>query len=75
MRPSAYLINTSRAAVVVEADLIVALREKWLAGAALDVYDSEPLWRHHPFITEFDNVVLTPHIAGATRGRCSSTRR
>ncbi|MEQ9744277.1 2-hydroxyacid dehydrogenase [Pectobacterium actinidiae] len=67
MRPSAYLINTSRAAVVVEADLIAALREKWLAGAALDVYDSEPLWRHHPFITEFDNVVLTPHIAGATR--------
>ncbi|RUS02597.1 2-hydroxyacid dehydrogenase [Pectobacterium polaris] len=67
MRPTAYLINTSRAAVIVEADLIAALREKWLAGAALDVYDSEPLWRHHPFITEFDNVVLTPHIAGATR--------
>lgn len=67
MRPTAYLINTSRAAVIVETDLIAALREKWLAGAALDVYDSEPLWRHHPFITEFDNVVLTPHIAGATR--------
>ncbi|MEQ9888114.1 2-hydroxyacid dehydrogenase [Pectobacterium zantedeschiae] len=67
MRPGAYLINTSRAAVVVEADLITALRERSLAGAALDVYDSEPLWRHHPFITEFDNVVLTPHIAGATR--------
>ncbi|PWC16039.1 2-hydroxyacid dehydrogenase [Brenneria corticis] len=67
MRPHAYLINTSRAAVVREEDLIAALRGKRLAGAALDVYDSEPLWRHHPFITEFDNVVITPHIAGATR--------
>lgn len=67
MKPQAYLINTSRAAVLIEKDLIVALREKRLAGAALDVYDSEPLWRHHPFITEFDNVIITPHIAGATR--------
>lgn len=67
MQPHAYLINTSRAAVIREADLIAALRERRLAGAALDVYDSEPLWRHHPFVTEFDNVVITPHIAGATR--------
>lgn len=67
MKPEARLINTSRAAVLVEEDLIVALREKRLAGAALDVFASEPLWRDHPFITEFDNVVITPHIAGATR--------
>jgi len=67
MKPHALFINTSRAAVVVEEDLIAALREKRLAGAALDVYASEPIYRRHPFITEFDNVVITPHIAGATR--------
>ena len=38
-----------------------------LGGAALDVYHREPLWRDHPFVTEFDNVIITPHIAGATR--------
>lgn len=67
MKPHAYLINTSRAAVLVEDDLIDALREQRLAGAALDVFASEPIWSGHPFITEFDNVVITPHIAGATR--------
>ncbi|KAA9001316.1 2-hydroxyacid dehydrogenase [Affinibrenneria salicis] len=67
MKAQACLINTSRAAVIREDDLIAALRARRLAGAALDVYDSEPLWRHHPFVTEFDNVVITPHIAGATR--------
>ena len=38
-----------------------------LGGAALDVYHREPLWRDHPFVIEFDNVIITPHIAGATR--------
>lgn len=67
MKPGALLINTSRAAVVVEADLIAALRHGPLGGAALDVYHQEPLWREHPFINELDNVIITPHIAGATR--------
>lgn len=67
MKPGAKLINTSRASVVVEADLIEALRHGPLGGAALDVYHQEPLWRDHPFISELENVIITPHIAGATR--------
>ncbi|WP_279044386.1 NAD(P)-dependent oxidoreductase [Cedecea davisae] len=67
MKPGAKLINTSRASVVVEADLIEALRHGPLGGAALDVYHQEPLWRDHPFISELNNVIITPHIAGATR--------
>ncbi|HFF1819977.1 TPA: 2-hydroxyacid dehydrogenase [Raoultella ornithinolytica] len=67
MKPGALLINTSRAAVVDEEALIHALRHGPLGGAALDVYHREPLWRDHPFITEFANVIITPHIAGATR--------
>ncbi|NIF58770.1 2-hydroxyacid dehydrogenase [Enterobacter sp. Ap-916] len=67
MKPGAKLINTSRASVVVEADLIEALRHGPLGGAALDVYHQEPLWSDHPFISELDNVIITPHIAGATR--------
>ncbi|CNC49526.1 2-hydroxyacid dehydrogenase [Yersinia enterocolitica] len=66
MKPEAYFINTSRAAVVVEQHLVDALRRKQLAGAALDVYAHEPIHANHPFIHEFDNVVITPHIAGAT---------
>ena len=46
--------------------LIDALREKRIAGAAFDVYASEPIRSNHPYITELDNVVITPHIAGAT---------
>ncbi|WP_227317757.1 2-hydroxyacid dehydrogenase [Cedecea davisae] len=67
MKPGAKLINTSRASVVIEADLIEALRHGPLGGAALDVYHQEPLWRDHPFISELNNVIITPHIAGATR--------
>lgn len=66
MKKSAYFINCSRAAVVNEADLIEALRNKQIAGAGLDVFSTEPIAENHPFITELDNVVITPHIAGAT---------
>jgi D-3-phosphoglycerate dehydrogenase / 2-oxoglutarate reductase len=67
MKPTAYFINTSRAAAVDEEALIEALRSKKIAGAALDVYASEPIACDHPFIREFgDRVVVTPHIAGAT---------
>jgi len=66
MKKTAYFINTSRAAVVDEEALIEALRNKEIAGAALDVFAKEPIYRDHPFITELDNIVITPHIAGAT---------
>ncbi|MDO5146634.1 MAG: 2-hydroxyacid dehydrogenase [Eubacteriales bacterium] len=66
MKPTAYLINASRGAVLDEEALIEALREKRIAGAAFDVYAKEPIVNNHPYIQEFDNVVITPHIAGAT---------
>ena len=66
MKPTAYFINASRGAVLDEEALIEALREKRIAGAAFDVYASEPLAINHPYVAELDNVVITPHIAGAT---------
>lgn len=66
MKKTAFFINCSRAAVVNEQDLIQALRQKQIAGAALDVFSEEPISSNHPFIQELDNVVITPHIAGAT---------
>jgi phosphoglycerate dehydrogenase-like enzyme len=66
MKPGAYLINTSRGPIVVEADLSAALRAGKIAGAGLDVYDEEPPPRTHPFRT-MDNVVLTPHLGYVTR--------
>jgi D-3-phosphoglycerate dehydrogenase len=67
MKPTAYLVNASRGAVLDEDALIDALRGRKIAGAALDVYTHEPIAHNHPFITELDNIVITPHIAGATR--------
>lgn len=66
MKPTAYFINASRGAILDEEALIEALREKRIAGAAFDVYASEPIASNHPYVTELDNVVITPHIAGAT---------
>ena len=65
MKPSAFLINTSRGPIVDEAALLAALREKQIAGAGLDVFDIEPLPIDHPFRT-LDNVVLTPHLGYVT---------
>ncbi len=65
MKPTAYLINTSRGSLVDEAALIRALREGWIAGAGLDVLEKEPPQRDHPLFV-LQNVVLTPHIGGAS---------
>ncbi len=61
MKPSAYLVNTSRGPIVDEAALLAALKGRRIAGAAIDVYDREPAPKDHPFF-ELDNVVLTPHL-------------
>ena len=65
MKPTAYLVNTSRGPLVQEAALVDALREHRIAGAGLDVYDLEPLAKNHPFLG-LDNVVLTPHLGYVT---------
>ena len=67
MKPTAYFINASRSAVVDEEALVEALREHRIAGAAVDVFAQEPIPEDHPFITELENVVITPHIAGAAK--------
>jgi lactate dehydrogenase-like 2-hydroxyacid dehydrogenase len=64
MKPTAYLINTSRGPVVDEAALVDALRTGKIAGAGLDVYENEP--RLADGLAELDNVVLSPHTASAT---------
>ncbi len=65
MKSTAYLINTARGKVVDTEALVKALKEKWIAGAALDVFEEEPLPPDHP-LTKLDNVVLAPHAASAT---------
>ena len=61
MKPTAYVINTSRGPIVDEKALVAALAEKRIAGAGLDVFDVEPLPLDHPF-RKMDNVVITPHL-------------
>lgn len=65
MKPTAYLINAARAGLIDEAALVQALKTHAIAGAALDVFNDEPLKADSPLLT-LDNVTLTPHIAGDT---------
>jgi D-3-phosphoglycerate dehydrogenase len=67
MKPSAYLINTARGALVDDSALASALRAEKIAGAALDVYTEEPLPPERNPFRELTNVVLTPHIGAVTR--------
>jgi phosphoglycerate dehydrogenase-like enzyme len=65
MKSTAWLVNTSRGPIVDEAALIAALRASRIAGAALDVFDTEPLTADHPY-RSLDNVVASPHIGYVT---------
>ena len=82
MKPSAFLINISRGLIVDEAALVRALNSRWIAGAGLDVYSTEPLPVDSP-LWDLENVVLTPHVAGladnydemVTRLFCNNLKR
>src|SRR3990172_6086511 len=63
MTPTSFLINLARGGVVDEQALIQALKEKKIAGAALDVFAEEPLPGGHPF-WDMENVIVTPHLGG-----------
>jgi phosphoglycerate dehydrogenase-like enzyme len=67
MKPTARLINTSRGPIVVETDLVAALKDKKIGGAAIDVFDQEPLPLDHPF-RALPNLLATPHIGYVSRG-------
>jgi glyoxylate reductase len=66
MRPTAFLINVARGGVVDHDALTTALREGWIAGAAVDVTEPEPLPRDHPLLS-LENLVIAPHLGSATR--------
>lgn len=66
MKPTAYLVNTSRGPIVDETALVEMLRAGAIAGAAIDVFDEEPLPPGHPFLS-LDNLVLSPHLGYVTR--------
>jgi glyoxylate reductase len=66
MKNSSFLINTARGKIINENHLIEALKNKIIAGAGLDVFESEPIGKNHP-LTKLDNVVLAPHIGSSTK--------
>jgi D-3-phosphoglycerate dehydrogenase len=81
MKDTAYLVNVARGGLVVEDDLVEALRAGEIAGAGLDVFDVEPSSQGDAFpafespLREFDNVVLTPHVAWFSREANDERRR
>ena len=66
MKNSSFLINTARGKIINENHLIEALKNRIIAGAGLDVFESEPIGKRHP-LTKIDNVVLAPHIGSSTK--------
>lgn len=65
MKKDAFFINTARGKIIKEKDLILALKKKSIAGAALDVFETEPIGKNHP-LTKMQNVVLAPHVGSST---------
>jgi D-3-phosphoglycerate dehydrogenase len=74
MKSTAYLVNTARGGVVDPEGILQALREKWIAGAALDVQDNEPMPGGHP-LGKLENVLLTPHSAWYSEGSIVELKR
>lgn len=72
MKPTAVLINAARGGVVVEADLLTALRARTILGAAMDVFETEPLPPDSPLLT-LDNLVVTPHLGAIASDNFSPT--
>ena len=66
MKPTAYIVNTARGAIINESDLIEALQQKRIAGAALDTFEIEPPEKHNPLYS-LENVILTSHVGGASK--------
>lgn len=66
MKRTSFLINTARGKIINERDLIYALKNKVIAGAGLDVFESEPINKNHPF-TKLQNITLAPHIGSSTK--------
>lgn len=65
MKPTGVIVNIARGPIIVESELVRALREGWIAGAGLDVFEKEPLPGDSP-LWDMENVILTPHISGGT---------
>jgi len=65
MKKNSFLVNTARGKIINEKDLVLALKQKRIAGAALDVFDFEPISNKHP-LAKMQNVVLAPHIGSST---------
>ena len=65
MKPSARLINVARGGIINEIDLAKALKENVIAGAAIDVFESEPIGKEHPLVG-ITNCLLSPHLGAST---------
>jgi len=75
MKPSAVLVNVARGGIVVEDDLVWALRNRVIGGAAMDVFETEPLPADSPLLQPLDNLVVTPHLAAIAADNFEPTVR